>query len=1010
MVRQERWEEKEMTETKLFLDDKHNVVPPEKATWLVVMDYDKEDKLRGEKWVSLKKKPSKTKKGGDLTDERLIKSVEIRFLGTGAKTKWKEQVKNKKGNPRKYTSTLINNKVLINATSDHVDWIKQNAGKLKGVIFSHAHKDAMDREAITYLGDAPIFITEALLTAANKLRGITLRQLNIKTVKTGETFKCEGIEFILVEVNHAENTPAYAIVINGTTVHSEDIYRFKDNDILGDESVKLWITDGSLFDRDIMKAHMSMKKAIQLATKHKIETVIFTQIGHNKGLSHKELQILCSEYASDLGKVRVEIATEDEEVTLKDQTFPIQKISFISPNKPKYRFFKPEEIKELEQFEYPLLVQKKYDGFQAQIHAIGGKGICNAKIYSGRGKQKTKQFNIACVQALSALPENTVVDSEAYMYKDSQPLHRSMIIGYADSTKYDEDKDSRSVFEIYDVLTWKGEDVRDKLLSERLKLLAQIKQTKNIKVMKGKDQVTVNSYSELASAIQKVSNMKGSEGAMIKVLSAPYTKDVQNKYWGKIKKTFEVDCLVTKKKEQKPGVFNYYVVAGPLDSKCADVYRRDKPDDLRNIAGKPFAFLGGTFNTSIQASKGDIIRIETLEVNKREILNKEKNPTGCYTYGLFHPKVLSNITDIRSSPDNISVLDHIARFTLPIEKTSQEQLETHYQEVVKAGEPLPSEFYKWKPKKKQLRWLIHEHKPGKKTEEGREQETTALGEEHKPPAHGERGSKKRIILKFRDHLDFRLEIGEDNVAWTGFTPHPPQEPTVWDVFKQRMKQHRQVQCSAKSPCTHPKCMEWFKIGKGKWDEIPVGEAGATTIRTGLLKIMDEGTYTPGVQRGNMHEYFLKGNIIKGRVVFRRLNIGGKTNWYFIYPEDQMPLKPWEHEDSGEWQIKGAEAPLKKTHVKTDFDPDRFIRLFDKEMQLVLNAFKSNKLTKQEALLKARELIAEFVVRATESSKRRLTKHIKKDIDKLPSELMKRIERTAQGYLEDFKEILDDVKP
>jgi ATP-dependent DNA ligase len=876
---------------------------------------------------------------------------------------------------------------------------------------SHAHEDALGNwvKNKDYVDKfPPLFITENLIQAFKELRNIDVVEVftNVIRVEEGKEFECMGKKLILHEVEHADNTPTYAVEINDEILHSEDIYAFKDNSIL--DNKKLWIADGSLFDRDIMTHHMSMKKAIALASEHNVEMLIFTQIGYNGGMTHQQLHDICHKYANEnYPKLRhISLAFEGKTETIKAD---ILKLGFIDPAKPKYRIFEFDELKALKQFTLPMLFQKKYDGFQAQLHTQP-----DAHIYSGRGERKDGQFKSIIKDQLSKLPENSIFDAESLMYEGSQPLHRSMIIGYADSTNYDVSQESKCIFEIYDVLYWKGEDVRKKPLEERLKILTDIKEQPNIKVMGGTDNRVVSSYSQMESAKKHCYALKGSEGAMIKVLDAPY-ESPQNSTWAKIKKTYEVDCLVVEKKESKPGTYNYYVAAGPLPDKCVDVYRKFAGDDLREVSGEAYAYLGGTFNTSIRASVGDIIRIDTIEVNKREI-----KQTGCFTYGLFHPRVLENISDIKSVPDQLSILDHIASFALPLAKASKETLDGEYDLIAEAGTRLPNRFYKFNTSKT-LKFVLHEHKPGVKA-------PPSEAEEPKVPAHGERGFKSlekdihlgvtesvipSLILKFRDHLDLRMEIREDNVIWHGYTPHPPQEPTVWDVFKQRLADHRQVQCAAKSPCTNPKCMEWFKIGKDKWDELPAGEPGASTVRTGLVKIVDSGTYELGTQRENMHEYFFKGNTIKGKVVCRRLTMSGETNWFFTLPEDQMPLKPWEHEDSGEWRIIGAEAPQlekafgKPFHVDTGLVPEGMIRKLSDDLTSLYEKFKLHRETKREVLAEADIIFQEYSDRIAESAKLRLTKQLKRKVNLLPSDLQSRLNRMTSAYHEDFKMILDD---
>ena len=55
------------------------------------------------------------------------------------------------------------------------------------------------------------------------------------------------------------------------------------------------------------------------------------------------------------------------------------------PNKPMYRIFEVDDIKELRGFTGDWLVQEKYDGMRIQLHKIDGK----VKIYSYNGNDIT---------------------------------------------------------------------------------------------------------------------------------------------------------------------------------------------------------------------------------------------------------------------------------------------------------------------------------------------------------------------------------------------------------------------------------------------------------------------------------------------------------------------------------------------------------------------------------------------------------------------------------------------
>lgn len=105
----------------------------------------------------------------------------------------------------------------------------------------------------------------------------------------------------------------------------------------------------------------------------------------------------------------------------------------------------------------------------------------------------------------------------------------------------------------------------------------------------------------------------------------------------------------------------------------------------------------------------------------------------------------------------------------------------------------------------------------------------------------------------------------------------------------------------------------------------------------------------------------------------------------------------------------VEKSLHPKHVHTELEPDRFIRLFTGEMQKVVDSFRSKKLSRDKALTKASELIHSFTLRSVESARLRLAKQLKIKVNSLPPEMISRIKRLGQEYLDDFKEILGDAK-
>jgi len=121
---------------------------------------------------------------------------------------------------------------------------------------------------------------------------------------------------------------------------------------------------------------------------------------------------------------------------------------------------------------------------------------------------------------------------------------------------------------------------------------------------------------------------------------------------------------------------------------------------------------------------------------------------------------------------------------------------------------------------------------------------------------------------------------------------------------QRKGKHRQLQCAAKAEGAGK---SWLTVGIGETEYLPPSAPGASAERGGLMRAMDHGTIHYGAQRGNMKEYFISDSKhMNGRWVLRALAIGGKQAWYFVFPKEQNPLKPWEHGDTGEVTIRIAE--------------------------------------------------------------------------------------------------------
>ena len=99
---------------------------------------------------------------------------------------------------------------------------------------------------------------------------------------------------------------------------------------------------------------------------------------------------------------------------------------FIEPNKPMYRIFDIDDMKEINGFTGDFFVQEKYDGLRVQVHKFNNE----VKIYSFNGRDITDKFE-KCVKVLEERTfPNCILDGEAILYKGNEPLVRADTIAH----------------------------------------------------------------------------------------------------------------------------------------------------------------------------------------------------------------------------------------------------------------------------------------------------------------------------------------------------------------------------------------------------------------------------------------------------------------------------------------------------------------------------------------------------------------------------------------------------
>jgi 8-oxo-dGTP diphosphatase len=259
----------------------------------------------------------------------------------------------------------------------------------------------------------------------------------------------------------------------------------------------------------------------------------------------------------------IDNALRDEQVS----SLVVEKAAptYVQPNKPMYRIFEPEKAKEVDWND--SLVQAKWDGMRLVIVKSGE----NVDIYSDDHKLKNEQLHVQ-VDELKKIKHDFVADAEALMYQGDKPIHRVAIVGYINSNETDKSEAVR--LHVFGLMYW-DEWITEKPLDEVLDIMRELPSSAHIIVHdKGNlDGTIVRGKEGLVTAIEKVSNLPGSEGAMIKALSGNYRREnPQNKWWWKYKKEREVDVLVVARAPVKGSekMFRYEIAVGPISREWAE--------------------------------------------------------------------------------------------------------------------------------------------------------------------------------------------------------------------------------------------------------------------------------------------------------------------------------------------------------------------------------------------------------------------------------------------------------
>ena len=341
-------------------------------------------------------------------------------------------------------------------------------------------------------------------------------------------------------------------------------------------------------------------------------------------------------YSEDKWQGLLELDLEKAEKSEEEKA----EIDFMIPNKPMYRIFEIDDMKQIKGLSGEYLVQEKYDGMRIQLHKKGD----DIKIYSYNKKDITDK----CEKQVEKLKQkqfgDCILDGELVLFDGDEPLHRADTIAHVFKNK----KGGELKAHVFDIMHHEGKDIHDDTLRERHNvLLYQFSQSSSeyLAFPSKKDTRTADSLKEVESYAKDIMELPASEGVVIKDIESTYhTGSKKNPKWIKWKKFVDLDVVVLEKKKTKSNLYSYTMGIGPVNAETARTYKTTEMD------GKDYLAVGKALNTKEKVDVGDIVRVKVDEV--------KKNKNG---FSLYSAKVIE-IPEVTES-DKIDTLEQLSTKT-----------------------------------------------------------------------------------------------------------------------------------------------------------------------------------------------------------------------------------------------------------------------------------------------------------------------------------------------------------
>jgi DNA ligase-1 len=194
--------------------------------------------------------------------------------------------------------------------------------------------------------------------------------------------------------------------------------------------------------------------------------------------------------------------------------------------------FSAEEIEQY--YNKPLICEFKYDGIRVQLHKFGGK----VKMFSRKLEDVASSFP-EIVSVVSTVPSEFILDGEVLAYRADKPLHfQELQKRLRRKAVTDNLMDEIPVVYVpYDIMYLDGQPLIGRPLTERKKLLSQIRFKEPIIDLGYR---VVSAAQQIAFAF-KESRDAGHEGLVVKELESQYHPGKRGRHWTKLK--YELDTV-----------------------------------------------------------------------------------------------------------------------------------------------------------------------------------------------------------------------------------------------------------------------------------------------------------------------------------------------------------------------------------------------------------------------------------------------------------------------------------